>query len=239
MPFYDQETISAFASKYGRQIWPFLYPTDDPAGDPAHPYETADFLRDRIWEYCAEVISYVRRFHPSAVFECLWPLDANQGEPAPSPQFRQLNFHVNLPEQWKTSAHGVKYFRAEGFDYDVWQKNAVRMRQTHEFPLNLGRPPAECMYLAGIYGPPDPPIWQAYRIWKSRKTYSLCFWALDQFCLNSRPIPLEEAMMAETVTQYHKPRLARAAGERVSRAIAASDGSQANLFRCNDRRLNQ
>ena len=57
--------------------------TDDPAGDPAHPNETADFLRDRIWAYCQDVISYVRAYHPAAVFECLWPLDANQGKPSP------------------------------------------------------------------------------------------------------------------------------------------------------------
>ena len=43
MPFYDQETISAFAAAKGHQIWPFTSNTDDPAGDPAHPNETADF----------------------------------------------------------------------------------------------------------------------------------------------------------------------------------------------------
>ena len=81
MPFYDQDTISEFAAAKGHQIWPFPSNTDDPAGDPAHPNETADFLRDRIWAYCQDVISYVRAYHPAAVFECLWPLDANQGKP--------------------------------------------------------------------------------------------------------------------------------------------------------------
>ena len=84
MPFYDQETISEFAAAKGHQIWPFTSNTDDPAGDPAHPNETANFLRDRIWSYCQEVIAYVRAYHPAAVFECLWPLDANQGKPSPS-----------------------------------------------------------------------------------------------------------------------------------------------------------
>ena len=83
MPFYDQETIDAFAAAKGHQIWPFASNTDDPAGDPAHPNETANFLRDRIWAYCQDVISYVRAYHPTAVFECLWPLDANQGKPSP------------------------------------------------------------------------------------------------------------------------------------------------------------
>ena len=90
MPFYDQETISAFATAKGHQIWPFTANTADPAGDPAHPNETASFLRDRIWAYCQDVISYVRSYHPAAVFECLWPLDANQGKPAPNAAYRGL-----------------------------------------------------------------------------------------------------------------------------------------------------
>ena len=239
MPFYDAETIAAFQQRYGRQIWPFRRNTDDPAGDPSHPYETANFLRDRIWEYCAEVISYVRRFHPTAVFECLWPLDANQGKPAPSPDFRALNFHVNLPNEWKTSGYGVKYFRAEGFDYDVWQKNARLMRQTLEFPLKLGRPASECMYLTGIYGPPDPPIREAYGMWRNRGLYSFCFWALDQFCLNSRPVPLEaSAEAAATLASYHRPRMARAVEAPVAVAYAPKPSSRMNTFRCNSRRMN-
>jgi cAMP phosphodiesterase len=95
MPFYDDDTKAAFQARYGRPLHRFLANTDSPHDD----IEAADFLRDRIWEYCAEVISYVRRFHPSAVFECLWPLDANQGKPAPDPAFRALNFHVNLPNE--------------------------------------------------------------------------------------------------------------------------------------------
>ena len=46
MPYYDPETISDFAGANGHQIWPFRANTEDPAGDPAHLNETADFLRD-------------------------------------------------------------------------------------------------------------------------------------------------------------------------------------------------
>mgnify|MGYP000392139417 CR=1 FL=1 len=239
MPFYDAETIAAFQQRYGRQIWPFRRNTDDPVGDPAHHYETANFLRDRIWEYCAEVISYVRRFHPTAVFECLWPLDANQGKPAPDPEFRALNFHVNLPNEWKTSGYGVKYFRAEGFDYDVWQKNARLMRQTLEFPLKLGRPASECMYLVGIYGPPDPPMQEAYGMWRNRGLYSFCFWAFDQFCLNSRPVPLEvQAQSTATLVSYRRPRAARSPEAPVAVAYAPEPSSRINTFRLNVRRMN-
>jgi hypothetical protein len=235
MPFYDDDTKAAFQARYGRPLHRFLANTDSPHDD----IESADFLRDRIWEYCAEVISYVRRFHPSAVFECLWPLDANQGKPAPDPAFRALNVHVNLPNEWKTSGYGVKYFRSEGFDYDVWQKNARLMRQTLEFPLKLGRPASECMYLAGIYGPPDPPMREAYGMWRNRGLYSFCFWAFDQFCLNSRGLPLEvPAQSTATLVSYRRPRAARSPEAPVAVAYAPEASGQMNTFRLNARRLN-
>ncbi|GIU75822.1 MAG: hypothetical protein KatS3mg004_2909 [Bryobacteraceae bacterium] len=235
MPFYDDDTKAAFQARYGRPLHRFLANTDSPNDD----IQTANFLRDRIWEYCAEVISYVRRFHPSAVFECLWPLDANQGKPAPDPAFRALNFHVNLPHEWKTSGYGVKYFRAEGFDYDVWQKNAPLMRQTLEFPLKLGRPASECMYSAGIYGPPDPPVREAYGMWRNRGLYSFCVWAFDQFCLNSRALPLEvPAQSTATLVSYRRPRAARSPEAPVAVAYAPEASSRMNTFRLNARRLN-
>jgi hypothetical protein len=226
MPFYDEETKAAFEASHGRAMHRFLANTDDPNDD----IKSADFLRDRIWAYCQEVISYVRQFHPTAVFECLWPHDANR---------RQLNFHVNLPNEWKTAAYGIKYFRCEGFDYDVWQKNAVRMRQTMEFPLTLGRPPEECLYLTGIYGPPDPPMAQAYGMWRNRGLYSFCLWAFDQFCLNSRPVPLQIAgQMQVSGAAYHKPRAARTLEAVVAVPVVAADGGAPNRFKANERSLN-
>jgi hypothetical protein len=80
-----------------------------------------------------------------------------------------------------------------------------------DFPATLGRPPTECMYLSGIYGPPDPPIAQADYTWRKKGLYSLSFWALDQFCLNSRPVPLPiPAQFRFVAANYHKPRAPRA-----------------------------
>jgi hypothetical protein len=76
----------------------------------------------------------------------------------------------------------------------VWQKNSGLMKQAITFASTaLGRPASECMFLGGLYGPPDPPIAQAYGMWLPLKLYSFCYWAFDQFCLNSRPVPLEIA----------------------------------------------
>ena len=239
MPYYDQQTISDFAAAKGHQIWPFRAPTEDPSGDPAHPNETAAFLRDRIWEYCQDVISYVRSYHPTAEFECLWPLDANQGMPKPSPKYRALNFYVNLPNQWKNSSYGIKYFRCEGFDYDVWQKNSTLIRQVIAFARDkLGRPESECMFLAGLYGPPDPPMAQAYGMWLGMKLYSFCFWAFDQFCLNSRPVPLQIGSLQVSNAQYFKPNAARAIETVVAQATLPMAGGALNQFRANTRHCN-
>ena len=240
MPFYDQDTIDAFAAAAGHQIWPFTANTDDPAGDPAHPNESADFLRDRIWSYCQDVIAYVRASHPAAVFECLWPLDANQGKPSPSPDYRRLLMHVNLPREWGNSSYGIKYFRCEGFDYDVWQKNTNLMRQTISYAAKtLGRPAEECMYLAGLYGPPDPPMAQAYGMWRQSPYYSMSFWAFDQFCLNSRPVPLEVWQQSSaTAVVYHKPRAARALEAATAVDVVAPTGGALNRFKGNEAKLN-
>ena len=240
MPFYDQETINAFAAAKGHQIWPFTSNVDDPSGDPAHPYETADFLRDRIWAYCQDVIAYVRASHPAAVFECLWPLDANQGNPSPSPDHRRLLMHVNLPREWRNSSYGIKYFRCEGFDYDIWQKNGNLMRQTITFAgQKLGRPAEECMYLAGLYGPPDPPVAQAYGLWLQSRYYSMCFWAFDQFCLNARPVPLPAWVQSSgTAAAYHKPRAARAVEVATAVEVTMPAGGALNRFMLNKRALN-
>ena len=236
MPFYDQETIDAFAVAKGHQIWPFTSNTDDPAGDPAHPHESADFLRDRIWSYCQDVISYVHASHPAALFECLWPLDANQGKPG-NGTYRRLLMHVNLPREWQNSSYGIKYFRCEGFDYDIWQNNATLMGQTMRFAAETpGRPAGECMYLAGLYGPPDPPMAQAYGMWVQSPFYSMSFWAFDQFCLNSRPIPLEIWVQGVSVS-YHKPRAARALEVARVVEIVTPAGGALNRFKLNERKL--
>jgi hypothetical protein len=186
------------------------------------------------------VISYVRAAHPTAMFECLWPLDANQGKPSPDPAYRRLLMYINLPNQWKNSSYGIKYFRCEGFDYDIWQKNAKLMRQTMLYAAQtLGRPASECMYLAGLYGPPDPPMAQAYGMWKTARYYSMCFWAFDQYCLNSRPNPLESwTQSPATATVYHKPRAARAVEVARPVDVVAPTGGALNRFKLNERKLN-
>ena len=114
------------------------------------------------------------------------------------------------------------------------------MRQTMTFAAQkLGRPAEECMYLAGLYGPPDPPIAQAYGMWRQTPYYSMCFWAFDQFCLNSRPVPLPVSMQsAATAVMYHKPRVARAAEITAAIDVIAPTAGALNRFKANEAKLN-
>jgi hypothetical protein len=143
--------------------------------------------------------------------------------------------------QWKRSAYGIKYFRCEGFDYDIWQKNARLMRQTITFPRDvLGRPAEECIYLAGIYGPPDPPMAQAYAAWRAEKLYSMAFWAFDQYCLNSREIQMTSAAArASSAATYRKPCAARAAPVHIAAPVAVAPTDAFNRFAANRTRLNE
>jgi hypothetical protein len=71
------------------------------------------------------------------------------------------------------------------------------------------------------------------------KLYSMCFWAFDQFCLNSRPIPLEPWSQARaTAVAYHKPRAARALEAIVAVPVAAGASGAMNRFNLSARRLN-
>jgi hypothetical protein len=167
-------------------------------------------------------------------------LTRTRGSPLRTPTYRRLLMHVNLPNQWKNSSYGIEYFRCEGFDYDVWQKNVNLMAQTISYASKtMGRPAGECMYLAGLYGPPDPPLAQAYGLWLQSSFYSMCFWAFDQFCLNARPVPLPAWVQSSgTAAVYHKPRAARAVEVVTAVEVVASAGGALNRFVLNERRLN-
>jgi hypothetical protein len=64
----------------------------------------------------------------------------------------------------------------------------------------------------------------------------MSFWAFDQFCLNSRPIPLEIWVQAVSAA-YHKPRAARAPEVARVVEIVTPAGGALNRFKLNERKL--
>jgi hypothetical protein len=214
MPYYDASTIADFLAAKGHQIWPFVSNTDNPSGDPSHAHETADFLKARIWAYCSYVMAAVQAVYPAAQFEVLWPRDANQGPGVGLTGYRQLNDYVNLPDQWKTNASGIAYFRVEGYDYDVVQHNIAQAMVTALYPYSvLGRPVGQCAFLQGIYVP-GAPVQTEFWAWRKSVlgvgTGSLALWALDQFCLMSIPVPIPRTQIdPNEIRKFHHFRYGR------------------------------
>ena len=103
----------------------------------------------------------------------------------------------------------------------------------------LGRPAAECMYLAGLYGPPDPPMAQAYGLWLADE-------ALLDVLLGVRSVlPQQQAGPAGGVDAGHGDRdgvpqaaIARAVEVAAAVDVVAPTGGALNRFKCNEGKLN-
>ena len=80
---------------------------------------------------------------------------------------------------------------------------------------------------------------QAYGMWLPLKLYSFCYWAFDQFCLNSRPVPLEIAGQMQVIgAQYFKPNATRAVESVIAEPVGIVAGGALNRFEANRRKLN-
>ena len=76
-------------------------------------------------------------------------------------------------------------------------------------------------------------------MWLPLKLYSFCYWAFDQFCLNSRPDPLEIAgQMQVTGAQYFKPNATRAVESVIAEPVGIVAGGALNRFEANRKKCN-
>jgi len=75
-------------------------------------------------------------------------------------------------------------------------------------------------------------------MWLGMKLYSFCFWAFDQFCLNSRPVPLPIGSVQVSNAQYFKPKAARAVEMVIAEPVLPAAGGALNQFRANTRTCN-
>lgn len=78
MAFYDAHTPTTAQTALGRPLVTFHTPNDDPS---VNSYADANFLRARLKSYLDGIRTGVLASYSSAVFELLWPMDAN--DPAP------------------------------------------------------------------------------------------------------------------------------------------------------------
>jgi len=178
MAYYDSYTTSQFQAINGRPLHVFLTNNDDPT---AWPVDAA-FLRNQLDLHTAAIKSYVRASYPSAQFEVLWPMDAND------PLTRRLNYYVNLPAGW-TPAH-FDSFKSEAFGYTSTDHDMTKANTAIRFPIDTQAfPAASSHHIVGIFGYPWP--WERVLVLARRAGLGgITLWAYDEFCLFGLPAPL-------------------------------------------------
>ena len=182
MAFYDADTLAA-AVTAGITLPVFLTPKDSPTvlGSTA----SADFLRTRLYNYMAGIMTAVLAVQASALFELLWPMDVND------PDTAQLMRYVNLPTQFETrSGSGLDTFLVEGFQYAGILHDLDKATRCAKYPYTeLSWDKGHCRYLMGWYYDNWP--WEREYVNSSQLNLALLkVWAYDHICLFNWPLPL-------------------------------------------------
>ena len=186
MAYYDADTQGAFQAAHGRPLARFLTPEDNPA---VNGSLDADFLQARLAAYVEGIRSYVSARHPGAQFELLWPLDVNL------PEARPLNWHVNLPPEWKQkTGSGFDSFLSEGFQFGGTDRNVDEVSRCAAYPFReLSWDAGDCGYLMGLFNSGWP--WEREFLAARRQLPALVkIWAYDHVCLYGRGLPMPREM---------------------------------------------
>jgi hypothetical protein len=173
MPFYDAYTTTTFQTQYGRPMYVFTDPSNDPT---PYPEESA-YLPGLIGQFTAAIMAFVRQTYADAQFEVLYPPDTNN---AP------LTSVINLPAQW--IPQNLDCFKTENFTY-TGDFDLDAATTSIELPMQLGFAAANSAHLVGI-GSYTTPWARESRIAEGLQMGSVVLFALDQFCLIGYGLPL-------------------------------------------------
>ncbi len=174
MPFYDAYTTSAFQAQYGGAMSVILSENADPAG----LTQECAFLPGMIGHFTSAIRQFVRQTYPAAQFEVLYPHDVNN---------TALNRIINYPLNDWTSSNLV-CLKTENFTY-TGDRNLDLARQSIQFPMQNGFPPAQASHLIGI-GDYTTPWAKERSLAIAAGDESVVLFALDQFCLIGYSLPL-------------------------------------------------
>jgi hypothetical protein len=121
----------------------------------------------------------VRKSHPEARFEVLYPPDVND---------TPLNRVINFPSSYWTPAN-LTCLKTENFLY-TGDRNLNNARESIDLPATLGFSPSQGSHLVGIGDYTTP--WERERSLAFAKGMeSVVLFALDQFCLIGYDLPLD------------------------------------------------
>lgn len=201
MAYYDAETSAAALTALGRALNLFSGQNDDPA---VNGSADAIFLRNRLRDHVAALVSDIRSVYSNVICEVLWPYDVNYPSPAPgsSPAIGgQLNYYVNLPLEWQNQASsGLDRMKVEALDFGSSLRNLDLALQAIELFPAFGWPLSKVRYLAPVFGSACPWVRElALALGAGITTNNL--WALDHVCLFNLQVPegpLERRSFAKT-----------------------------------------
>jgi hypothetical protein len=183
MAFYDSDTQAAAQAALGRPLAVFKTPTDDPNNPDAL------FLRNRLRDHVAGLISYLQARHPDIQFEVLFPYDVNGPAPAGVHNLggRLLRF-INFPAEWEHPATaGFQRLKMEGLDFGASSRDLNLVKQTVRFPLDLGWPVAQVRYMIPVFNGGCPSE-SEYRMAQRFRIPAVNLWAYDHVCIFGLPV---------------------------------------------------
>ena len=152
MAFYDPETKAAAQTALGRPLYKFVGPNDNPS---VNGSADALFLRARLRDHVAAIISHVRARYPAAIAEVLFAYDVNY--PTPNKDGfgslgGALNRFVNFPAEWGShTTAGFNRLKMEALAFGSRFRDLNLARAAIEFPLAQDWPLDKVRYLAPIF----------------------------------------------------------------------------------------
>jgi hypothetical protein len=181
MAFYDADTQAAAQAALGRPLVVFHTPTDDPN---VNSGADATFLRNRLRDHVAALVSYIGGKYAGAKFEVLFPYDVNYPQPVGVNQLGgQLLRFINFPVEWgNKQTSGLDRIKMEGLDFGSASRDMDLARQVMEFPIQLGWPLDSIRYMLPVFNGGCPYI-REYQMAKGLSIPVINLWAFDHVCL--------------------------------------------------------
>lgn len=185
MAFYHPEVKAAAEAALGRPLHRFTNPNSDPT---VNGSADAIFLRNRLRDHVAQLITGIRAAQPATRFELLFPYDVNHPEPAGIHQLGgALNRFVNLPVEWETKeTSGLDSIKTEALDFGAWSRNLDLARTAIELPFSLGWPKDSVRHLV--------PVFRSGYAWEKEMAIAtsvgvetINLWAFDHVCIFGLP----------------------------------------------------
>jgi hypothetical protein len=190
MAYYDAETKAAALAALGRALAVFNTTSDDPT---VNGGADAVFLRNRLRDHVAALVSDIRSAYPTAICEVLWPYDVNYpvplAVPGGAPIGGQLNLFVNLPVEWKgLESSGLDRMKVEALAFATSIRNLNLARQAIGLFPGFGWPTTNVRYLVPVFGSATPWNRELALVWAAGMS-AANLWAFDHVCLFNLDVP--------------------------------------------------